>query len=142
MIARRADGFAGALAILRPPTKRALWLLDPAYERREEDREVIRRVRQESRQLPGTVLAMWYPEVERARTEALLDGVREATTAPLLKLELSIAPDHPGRGMTGSGMLVPTYTLADTFAEVLPWLVDTLALAHGAGALRWLRPAP
>ena len=46
--------------------------------------------------------------------------------------------------MTGSGMLVanPPYTLADTFAEVLPWLVDTLALAHGAGALRWLRPAP
>ena len=144
VIARRADGFAGALAILRPPTKRALWLLDPAYERREEDREVIRRVRQVSRQLPGTVLAIWYPVVERARTEALLDGVREATTAPLLKLELSIAPDHPGRGMTGSGMLVanPPYTLADTFAEVLPWLADTLALAHGAGALRWLRPAP
>ena len=121
MIARRADGFAGALAILRPPTKRAL-CLDPAHERREEDREVICRVRQVSRQLPGTVLAIWYPVVERARTEALLDGVREATTAPLLKLELSIAPDHPGRGMTGSGMLVanPPYTLADTFAEVLP----------------------
>ena len=141
---RKADGFAGALSILRPPTKRALWLLDPAYERREEDREVIRRVRQVSRQLPGAVLAMWYPVVERERTEALLDGVREATTAPLLKLELSVAPDHPGHGMTGSGVLVanPPYTLADTFAEVLPWLMDTLAHAQGAGTLRWLRSAP
>lgn len=142
--AQKADGFAGALSILRPPTKRALWLLDPAYERREEDQEVIRRVRQMSRQLPGAVLALWYPVVERARTEALLAGVREATTAPLLKLELSVAPDQPGRGMTGSGLLVanPPYTLADTFAEVLPWLMDTLALAQGAGTLRWLRPAP
>jgi 23S rRNA (adenine2030-N6)-methyltransferase len=61
-----------------------------------------------------------------------------------LKLELSIAPDHPGRGMTGSGMLVanPPYTLAESFAEVLPWLMDTLAPAQGAGTLRWLRPAP
>lgn len=141
---RGADGFAGALSILRPPTKRALWLLDPAYERREEDQEVIRRVRQVSRQLPGAVVAVWYPVVERARTEALLEGVLEATAAPLLKLELSIAPDHPGRGMTGSGMLVanPPYTLAETFAEVLPWLMDTLAPEQGAGMLRWLRPAP
>lgn len=144
VIVQRADGFAGALSILRAPTKRALWLLDPAYERREEDQEVIRRVRQVSRQLPGAVLAIWYPVVERARTEALLEGVLEATVAPLLKLELSIAPDHPGRGMTGSGMLVanPPYTLADTFVEVLPWLMDTLAPEHGAGMLRWLRLAP
>jgi len=36
----------------------------------------------------------------------------------------------------------PPYTLAETFAEVLPWLMDTLAPEQGAGMLRWLRPAP
>ncbi len=141
---KRADGFEGALAVLRPPVKRALWLLDPAYERREEDRKVRQSVGAVARQFPQGIALVWYPVVERARADALLAGLTAATTAPLLQLELGLGPDTPGRGMTASGMVVlnPPYTLEVTFRGVLPWLVAALAPEAGFGRLQWLRAAP
>ncbi len=141
---KRADGFDGALAVLRPPVKRGLWLLDPAYERREEDRKVLQAVGGVARQFPQGIVAVWYPVVERARAEALLTGLVAVTTAPLLQLELGLEPDTPGRGMTASGMVVlnPPYTLEATFCPLLPWLVGALAPKTGFSRLRWLRAAP
>ena len=141
---RRADGFDGALAVLRPPARRGLWLLDPAYERREEDRRVRQAVAAVARQFPQGIIAVWYPVVERARSDALLAGLVAATTAPLLQLELGLEPDSPGRGMTASGMVVlnPPYTLAATFRLLLPWLVGALAPETGFSRIQWLRAAP
>jgi len=44
-------------------------------------------------------------------------------------------PSEDGFGMHGSGMFIanPPWTLADTLAEVLPYLVANLGLDAGAG---------
>lgn len=53
-------------------------------------------------------------------------------------------PDSLGFGLAGSGMFVinPPYTLHDTLAGVLPWLVEVLGQYDGANYLLDQRPAP
>jgi 23S rRNA (adenine2030-N6)-methyltransferase len=57
------------------------------------------------------------------------------------RVELGLAPDAPGRGMTASGLVIvnPPWTLPAAVAEGLPWLAGQLA-AEGATVAEWLVP--
>jgi 23S rRNA (adenine2030-N6)-methyltransferase len=88
----------------------------------------------------GTFL-LWYPVINRVRTEALLAKLRETGVARQLGLELCVRPDAAGRGMTGAGMLVvyPPWTLAEAATSGLPWLARTLDAA-GHWQVAWNMP--
>src|SRR4051812_5411000 len=84
------DGYTGLKAMLPPPEKRALVLIDPPFESKAEFTGVLRGLDEALRRMPGVVCAVWYPLTERARVDEFHYAVR-AMAVPTFAAELSIA---------------------------------------------------
>lgn len=130
-----ADGFAGLRAVLPPPPRRALVLMDPPYEDKNDYRKVIAAVREaQQRFAPGTI-AVWYPQVVRPESRELPRQLQRLAGESWLHVTLTVRhPAADGLGLHGSGMFVynPPYTLAATLRPAMPWLVETLGQDDGA----------
>lgn len=133
---RQEDGFEGLKALLPPPPRRGVVVIDPAYEDKRDYARVIAALKDSlTRFATGTVL-IWYPLLQR--NESMLLAGRLKKIAPdWLNVSLTVkVPGADGLGMHGSGMFVvnPPWTLAATLRETLPWLVETLTQEKvGAG---------
>ena len=141
VIVEKADGFAALDALLPPPERRALALIDPSYEVKTDYETVVTALAGAWRKFPTGVYALWLPVIERARTDAVLAAIVAAGLRKVFRLELCIVPDGAARGLTGSQMLVvnPPWTLPDTAAAALPWLAAALN-AQGPVGSGWLVP--
>jgi 23S rRNA (adenine2030-N6)-methyltransferase len=136
------DGYTGLKAQLPPPERRALVLVDPPFESKEEFADIARGVAEALRRMPGAVLAIWYPVTERARTDAFQREITELQV-PSLFAELAIAGDGSQLRMKGCGLLVlnPPWRIDEDFRTVLPVLVEALRVDDGArGVCQWLVP--
>lgn len=125
----RDDGFKGLLAMLPPPTRRAVVLTDPSYEQKQDYRQVVDTVQAALNKFAQGCYMVWYPCLSRAESLALPDNLRRLSPDNHLQAELYVhSPRSDGFGMHGSGMFVinPPYTLADTLANTLPVLRDLL----------------
>jgi 23S rRNA (adenine2030-N6)-methyltransferase len=135
----RGDGFAGLKALLPPPTRRALVLIDPAYEMATEYRSVVKTLEVALERFPTGTYAVWYPILSKPEAKALpekLKALAAKSTDSWLNVTLSVRKQPPGTfGMPGSGMFIlnPPWTLEKTLRETLPWLVKALAEDGGAG---------
>lgn len=129
----REDGLRGCIGLVPPPERRGLIFLDPSYETAEEPALVVDALSKAHRRFATGVYAVWYPVIERRRVERFVRAVRSEVGTPLHRYELSVAADAPGRGLTGSGMLVanPPWKLAEQLGDALPWLAAALATAGG-----------
>lgn len=137
------DGYAAIRAMLPPPEKRALILIDPPYEAQDEYEKIIHAVRETLRRMPAATIAVWYPLTERARADAFLDRLAMLNPPPTFAAELTIAgetsPSAPK--MRGCGMAVvnPPWQIDQTLRPMLAALSQTLAQAPGAtAALDWI----
>ncbi|NVK40197.1 MAG: 23S rRNA (adenine(2030)-N(6))-methyltransferase RlmJ [Oceanospirillaceae bacterium] len=131
-----SDGFASLKALLPPPSRRALVLIDPPYEQKDDYRKVVRAVLEGHKRFPTLTGLIWYPVVSRARIDEMAQGLRRGGIRNLWQTELGIAPDSDGYGMTSSGlfMINPPWTLAAELKQALPALVERLAPEQG----RWM----
>ncbi len=131
------DGYRGCIARLPPPERRGLVLMDPPYELKSDYQQVVETLRHAHRRFASGVYGIWYPVVERSRIERLERAVRDSAIARVDLYELTIAPDHRGHGMTGSGLLVvnPPWRLRSEMETVLPYLAEFLA-DTGQGGFR------
>ena len=137
------DGYTGLKAMLPPPEKRALVLVDPPFENRNEFDDIRRGLGHALRRLPGAVCAVWYPVTERAKAEDFLRGLIELPPVPALFAELDIAGDSAQLRMKGCGLLVlnPPWQIENEIRSVLPALVERLQIDRGAVArCDWLVP--
>jgi 23S rRNA (adenine2030-N6)-methyltransferase len=132
------DGFAGLKALLPPQPRRALVLIDPSYEDRQDYRQVVDAVDDALRRFATGVLMIWYPLLSRreaVRLPAALAALRERDW---LQVQLQVkAPAQDGIGMHGSGLFVfnPPWTLPAMLEAALPALVRLLGQDAGAGHL-------
>ncbi|GAA5785403.1 23S rRNA (adenine(2030)-N(6))-methyltransferase RlmJ [Chitiniphilus shinanonensis] len=132
---QQADGFTGIKALLPPPPRRALTLIDPPYEDKRDYRHVVDALEEALRRFPGGVYAVWYPCLSREESRELPQRLKKLPVKSWLRAELHVQrPAADGFGMHGSGMFVlnPPYTLAATLGEVLPRLVALLGQDSGA----------
>ena len=122
------DGFAGLQALLPPPDKRALVLIDPSYEVKSDYQHVIKQVIQAHKRFATGTFAIWYPVVLRQRIDEMETALQKSGIKNIQLIELGLQPDNPEHGMTSSGMIVinPPWTLWSAMEEALPWLVDQL----------------
>lgn len=124
----KMDAYAGFRAMLPPLHKRGLVLIDPPYELKTEYQDLLKGVQQAYQRFPQATYAIWYPVIERTSIEAVMQAFVDTGIRNQLRIEMSVAPDTEGFGMTGSGMLVinPPYTLAADMrallAEISPLL--------------------
>jgi 23S rRNA (adenine2030-N6)-methyltransferase len=137
------DGYTAIRAMLPPPEKRALVLVDPPFENRHEFDDVAKALHEGLHRAPGATFAVWYPLTERARTEAFLAKLEGSNLPPTFAAELAVAGEEASIKMRGSGLIVvnPPWQIDRTFVPVLEQLSPLLAQAPGNfGQLRWLVP--
>lgn len=121
------DGLAALIRLLPPRPRRALVLIDPSWELREDYARVPRVLEQALHRFATGIYAIWYPLIDRREAHALPARL-EALGAPRwLRTELRVAGSR-GAGLRGSGMFVvnPPWTLEATLADALPRLVELL----------------
>lgn len=136
VIVESTDGFAGLKALLPPPPRRALILVDPSYEEKQDYERVFHALKESLTRFPGGSYALWYPQLTRLDAHELPSRLKRLQAKSWLHVALRVKePAKDGFGMHGSGMFVlnPPWTLHDTLVGIMPYLVDVLALDAGAG---------
>lgn len=136
------DGYTGLKALLPPPEKRSLVLIDPPFETKGEFADIARGLKDALKRLPGAVCAVWYPLTERARPAEFHHALLELAT-PALFAELTIAGEGADLRMKGCGLLVlnPPWQIDREIRAVLPALQARLKADAGAAtACGWLVP--
>lgn len=138
------DGYGALKALLPPPERRGLVLVDPPFEARDEfDRFAGAMATAWRRWATGTYI-LWRPLKDDGAAARFDDAIaamtRTKTTRPpeetLLRADLWTRTPTPEGPLAGAGVLVlnPPFGLAARLETLLPRL--TAALAQGAGA-RW-----
>jgi 23S rRNA (adenine2030-N6)-methyltransferase len=125
----REDGMQSLLSLVPPPEKRALVLIDPSYEVKQDYQTVVNLlVKAHKRFSTGTYL-LWYPVVSRSRIDEIEKTLKKSGIRNIQLYELAIAPDAIESGMTASGIIAinPPWTLWKAMEETLPFAVDLLS---------------
>jgi len=134
-VIHQGDGFTGLKALLPPPTRRGIVLIDPSYEDKNDYRQVIQTLNDGIKRFATGCYAVWHPLVQRREATELaraLERLKVQWTHATLTVR---APVQGGYGLHGSGMFVvnPPYTLYERLEQALPWRAQTLALDDRAG---------
>ncbi|HVU17102.1 MAG TPA: 23S rRNA (adenine(2030)-N(6))-methyltransferase RlmJ [Candidatus Didemnitutus sp.] len=140
---RTMDGYTAVRALLPPPEKRALVLIDPPFESSAEFSEILSALREGLRRLPGGTFAVWYPVTERARTEGFQREYLALKPPPTLVVEMRIASDGSALRMKGCGLLIinPPWKIEADLIAIGREVAAKLGLDDGAGASTfWLVP--
>jgi len=133
----QADGFIEIKAVLPPPPRRGLVLMDPAFEDKRDYLRAVMAVKEGLARFATGTFAVWYPQLDRGDARQLPEKLRKLAD-DWLDVRLTVAkPAESGFGMFGSGMFIvnPPFTLAQTLRETMPFLSEALALDEAAGHL-------
>jgi 23S rRNA (adenine2030-N6)-methyltransferase len=140
------DGFELLRAVLPPPERRALVLIDPPYERpaAELERATTASATILAR-LASAVIALWYPIKDERLLEAWQARLAQRLTAPVVSLELWLHARDSRLGLNGSGLLLinPPYRFeqrARVWQRELQRLLDRDG--HGGASVRTLIGEP
>ncbi len=123
-----SDGYAALAAVLPPPERRGLVLIDPPFEKvREFDTLLAAIVRAHGRWPTGSYM-LWYPLKDRAAVGRFAAGLAGSGMKRVLQLHLIVGDPDAGP-LAGSGLVFvnPPYTLKDEAEVLLPWLAAVLA---------------
>ncbi len=143
----RQDGFEGLKALLPPPSRRALVLIDPSYEIKSDYQKVSACIQDSLKRFATGSYAVWYPVIARPEAHELprrLKTLASQAGKPWLHATLAIGqapernlPGEPqrGQGLTASGMFVinPPHTLKPALQAALPQLLQVLGRGRGQG---------
>ncbi len=135
-IARAEDGYAGLQALLPPPSRRALVLVDPSYEDKGDYRQVLQTLREAQKRFATGVYCVWYPQVQRHESREFPAKLKHLQSKDWLHATLKVkAPSADGYGLHGSGVFVlnPPWSLPDALRTALPYLARELAQDATAG---------
>ena len=136
VIVEATDGFTGLKALLPPPPRRAVVLIDPAYEDKHDYERVFHALKESLTRFPDGTYALWYPQLTRLDAHELPPRLKRLPAGSWLHVALRVRePARDSLGMHGSGLFIlnPPWTLHGTLAEVMPYLVDVLKQDAGAG---------
>ncbi len=124
----KMDAWQGVKAMLPPQHRRGMVLIDPSYELERDYRDMLPALQMAMERWATATYAIWYPVMDRNRTESFIRQFVKADIPNMLRVEMCVRADASGRGMTGSGLLVinPPYTLAQHMAQAMPVLKKLL----------------
>jgi 23S rRNA (adenine2030-N6)-methyltransferase len=118
------DGFGALTALLPPPERRGLLLVDPPYEAPDEYLRVAAGLATANSRFGGGVMAAWYPIKHRAPVRALHATIRDVGMRDVVAAEFLVrAPLDAGR-LNGCGLLVVNPPWG--FEAEAPPLLETL----------------
>jgi 23S rRNA (adenine2030-N6)-methyltransferase len=145
---KREDGFEGLKALLPPPSRRGLVLVDPSYEIKNDYAKVSACLQDALKRFATGTYMVWYPVIPRPEAHELprrLKTLANQAGKHWLHATLAIgqapaAPVVPGQpkarpGLTASGVFVvnPPHTLKPALQEALPQMLAALGRGRGQG---------
>jgi 23S rRNA (adenine2030-N6)-methyltransferase len=120
---RQADGYKALKALLPPPERRGLVLLDPPFEAADEFEHLLRALRQGVRRFATGCYALWYP----IKDEAAAGFAHDLAAFKALTLELHLEEGEPGRlAACGLAVINPPWRFEEAMREALPWIAGQL----------------
>ncbi|MCJ2078331.1 23S rRNA (adenine(2030)-N(6))-methyltransferase RlmJ [Methylobacterium sp. E-016] len=128
------DGWTALNAMIPPPERRGLVLIDPPYEVPGEVDRLGAHLARAVAKWPTGVFLAWYPIKNLAAVDRMVAALDGALTRPALRLDLMIDRPDDTR-LTGNGLIVvnPPWRLAEEAALFMPALAERLARgAYGA----------
>ena len=131
-----SNGYDALKALLPPPPRRALVLIDPPYETRDDYSNVIAALNEGLIRFPTGTYAIWYPQLTRLESQQLPAKLKRLPIKNWLDVTLGVqSPSPDGFGMHGSGMFIinPPWTLHKTLEDIMPYLVQVLGQDAEAG---------
>ena len=132
VLVRADDGFDAMKSLLPPPPRRALVLIDPPYEAKQDYGRVTAALREGLRRFENGIYAVWYPQLQRADAQHLPEQLKQVSARSWLNVTLTVqAPSVDGFGMHGSGMFIinPPWLLENVLRDTMPYLVKVLGKA-------------
>jgi len=140
------DGYTALKALLPPPQKRGLVLIDPPFEAQAAEFDTIAAALADAfKRWPNAIYAIWYPIKLR---ETLLPFYRwlhtHAGEADVLAAEILLQPPNSPLRLSGCGMVLinPPYQFDQRLQSWLPAAQELLAPDHqGSHRIEWLKTA-
>jgi len=138
------DCYEGLVALVPPPIRRGLVLLDPSYEVKDEYRRVAALTAGAHRRWANAIYAIWYPLLPASRHLDLLAELNRSGLGNILLSELTVAEPAAEGGMYGSGMAFvnPPWQTDDALDFVIPPVAQILAPGTARASIRWLTADP
>jgi 23S rRNA (adenine2030-N6)-methyltransferase len=138
----RLDGWMALRALLPPPERRGLILIDPPFEEDGDLGRLVQALSDGLRRFGTGVFLAWYP-IKDVRTTARLNrAVARAAAGKLLSLEVLIRQPRNRDLLNGCGLLIanPPFTFAKVLEGAGPGLARLLAVGPGANcSVRWVK---
>ncbi|GLS43922.1 23S rRNA (adenine2030-N6)-methyltransferase [Methylobacterium brachythecii] len=131
------DGWTALGAMIPPPERRGLVLIDPPYEERGEIDRLGSSLLKVARKWPTGIFLGWYPIKDVSALDRMIAALDRDLERPALRIDLMIdRPDDETR-LHGTGLVVinPPWTLGAEAVVFLPSLAERLA-RRGYGAFR------
>jgi 23S rRNA (adenine2030-N6)-methyltransferase len=125
------DGFVDIKACLPPPAKRAVILIDPPYELKDDYLSVLDCIKDNLKRFATGTYIIWYPLLQRPEPAKMIERLMSLNIPDWLHVEMSVqAPSSEGFGLHGSGLFIvnPPWTLPAILNESMPVLTELLAL--------------
>lgn len=135
VMVRKTDGFSALRALLPPLTRRAVVLIDPPYEVKEDYKRVVSVLGDAMRRFPSGSYMVWYPLLARPEAQQLPEHLAALGAESWLDVRfVQRKPSRDGFGMFGSGLYItnPPWTLPQVLEEAMPWLVRMMGEDEGA----------
>ena len=87
-ILKQEDGFQGLIALLPPPTRRAVVLIDPPYESKQDYERVIKTLKEAQKRFEQGCYLIWYPCLSRVESQKLPEQLKKLSPHNYLQAEL------------------------------------------------------
>ena len=132
--AETRDGYAAVKALLPPPERRGLVLIDPPFEKPDEFEAMGQAIIQGWKRFPTGQFLAWYPLKDRAAAASFGARMAEAGVRDVTTYDLFVRAPDGVAGMAGSGLLAvnASYPLDAPMRDILPYLATRLAQGPGA----------
>ncbi|MEL6373982.1 MAG: 23S rRNA (adenine(2030)-N(6))-methyltransferase RlmJ [Pseudomonadota bacterium] len=129
------DGWTALKAVLPPPERRAVVLIDPPYERTDDLPRMARALAQALKRFATGIYLLWYPIKDPDTLRPYRQQLAATVTQPTATLEFF---HHAGRRadkLNGCGLTIvnPPYQLEDALTAVMPTLTAHLETVTGQG---------
>ena len=104
VIIENRDSYQGLKTLLPPKEKRAVILIDPSYELKDEYEKVLEMLSDCYKKFPLGVYIIWYPVLKSKKSEKFIFNVLKKNYKNLSHVEM--ITDNLNNGMQGSGLFI------------------------------------
>jgi len=129
------DAWTAVKALLPPPERRGVVLIDPAFEQPGELDRLVDALKEGVRRFAGGTYLLWYPIKETRPVAAFRRKVAALGLPKVMAIEVMIRGGEDETRLNGAGLVIVNapYTLEASLKVLLPELTAVLAQAEGGG---------